>query len=147
MRTNGFNLDSLPPRCNSRCWKKIFENRFGWFFPPWFQGVLQNVRFVFGTTLDAILRNKGCESCEYSCFFASWEFNIWHQQHYTLAVKCWTTSSFFYCLLQLPKFYNRNCVTIEMDLELVYYSFSQSNSCSVGWLKQCCCFNPRVGKI
>lgn len=25
------------------------------------QGVLQNVRFVFGTTLDAILRNKGCE--------------------------------------------------------------------------------------
>ncbi|XP_073682628.1 thrombospondin-1 [Garra rufa] len=27
-----------------------------------FMGVLQNVRFVFGTTLDAILRNKGCES-------------------------------------------------------------------------------------
>lgn len=27
-----------------------------------FQGVLQNVRFVFGTTLDAILRNKGCQS-------------------------------------------------------------------------------------
>ncbi|MGH0131117.1 UNVERIFIED_CONTAM: hypothetical protein FKN15_042000 [Acipenser sinensis] len=25
-----------------------------------FQGVLQNVRFVFGTTLEAILRNKGC---------------------------------------------------------------------------------------
>ncbi|OCT66417.1 hypothetical protein XELAEV_18042667mg [Xenopus laevis] len=27
-----------------------------------FQGVLQNVRFVFGTTLEAILRNKGCLS-------------------------------------------------------------------------------------
>ncbi|XP_048340195.1 thrombospondin-1 [Sphaerodactylus townsendi] len=27
-----------------------------------FQGVLQNVRFVFGTTVEAILRNKGCES-------------------------------------------------------------------------------------
>nr|ADX36088.1 thrombospondin-1 [Ambystoma mexicanum] len=27
-----------------------------------FQGVLQNLRFVFGTTLDAILRNKGCSS-------------------------------------------------------------------------------------
>ncbi|XP_056249535.1 thrombospondin-1-like [Seriola aureovittata] len=27
-----------------------------------FMGVLQNVRFVFGTTLDAILRNKGCQS-------------------------------------------------------------------------------------
>uniref|UniRef100_A0A8D2ZY13 Thrombospondin-1 n=1 Tax=Scophthalmus maximus TaxID=52904 RepID=A0A8D2ZY13_SCOMX len=27
-----------------------------------FMGVLQNVRFVFGTTLDAILRNKGCLS-------------------------------------------------------------------------------------
>uniref|UniRef100_A0AAX7TUB5 Thrombospondin 1a n=1 Tax=Astatotilapia calliptera TaxID=8154 RepID=A0AAX7TUB5_ASTCA len=27
-----------------------------------FQGVLQNVRFVFGTTLDAILRNKGCQT-------------------------------------------------------------------------------------
>uniref|UniRef100_A0A671WS55 Thrombospondin-1 n=1 Tax=Sparus aurata TaxID=8175 RepID=A0A671WS55_SPAAU len=27
-----------------------------------FHGVLQNVRFVFGTTLDAILRNKGCQS-------------------------------------------------------------------------------------
>uniref|UniRef100_F6XC33 Thrombospondin-1 n=1 Tax=Xenopus tropicalis TaxID=8364 RepID=F6XC33_XENTR len=27
-----------------------------------FQGVLQNVRFVFGTTLEAILRNKGCSS-------------------------------------------------------------------------------------
>uniref|UniRef100_A0A8C5R8X4 Thrombospondin-1 n=1 Tax=Leptobrachium leishanense TaxID=445787 RepID=A0A8C5R8X4_9ANUR len=25
-----------------------------------FEGVLQNVRFVFGTTLEAILRNKGC---------------------------------------------------------------------------------------
>ena len=28
------------------------------------QGVLQNVRFVFGTTLEAILRNKGCQSCK-----------------------------------------------------------------------------------
>uniref|UniRef100_A0A6Q2XMY7 Thrombospondin-1 n=1 Tax=Esox lucius TaxID=8010 RepID=A0A6Q2XMY7_ESOLU len=28
------------------------------------QGVLQNVRFVFGTTLDAILRNKGCQNCK-----------------------------------------------------------------------------------
>ncbi|XP_039525325.1 thrombospondin-1-like [Pimephales promelas] len=27
-----------------------------------FMGVLQNVRFVFGTTLDAILRNRGCGS-------------------------------------------------------------------------------------
>uniref|UniRef100_A0A3B5KP37 Thrombospondin 1b n=1 Tax=Xiphophorus couchianus TaxID=32473 RepID=A0A3B5KP37_9TELE len=27
-----------------------------------FMGVLQNVRFVFGTTLAAILRNKGCQS-------------------------------------------------------------------------------------
>uniref|UniRef100_A0A8B9KLT5 Thrombospondin-1 n=1 Tax=Astyanax mexicanus TaxID=7994 RepID=A0A8B9KLT5_ASTMX len=27
-----------------------------------FMGVLQNVRFVFGTTLDAILRNKGCQN-------------------------------------------------------------------------------------
>uniref|UniRef100_A0A4W6ETJ0 Thrombospondin 1 n=1 Tax=Lates calcarifer TaxID=8187 RepID=A0A4W6ETJ0_LATCA len=27
-----------------------------------FSGVLQNVRFVFGTTLDAILRNKGCQT-------------------------------------------------------------------------------------
>uniref|UniRef100_A0A3Q3LB01 Thrombospondin-1-like n=1 Tax=Mastacembelus armatus TaxID=205130 RepID=A0A3Q3LB01_9TELE len=27
-----------------------------------FMGVLQNVRFVFGTTLDTILRNKGCQS-------------------------------------------------------------------------------------
>uniref|UniRef100_A0A8C5HHU6 Thrombospondin-1 n=1 Tax=Gouania willdenowi TaxID=441366 RepID=A0A8C5HHU6_GOUWI len=27
-----------------------------------FMGVLQNVRFVFGTTLDAILRNKGCQT-------------------------------------------------------------------------------------
>ncbi|XP_029973154.1 thrombospondin-1 [Salarias fasciatus] len=27
-----------------------------------FMGVLQNVRFVFGPTLDAILRNKGCQS-------------------------------------------------------------------------------------
>ncbi|XP_069008144.1 thrombospondin-1-like isoform X2 [Embiotoca jacksoni] len=27
-----------------------------------FMGVLQNVRFVFGTTLNAILRNKGCQS-------------------------------------------------------------------------------------
>uniref|UniRef100_A0A7M4G3I1 Thrombospondin 1 n=1 Tax=Crocodylus porosus TaxID=8502 RepID=A0A7M4G3I1_CROPO len=27
-----------------------------------FQGALQNVRFVFGTTLEAILRNKGCSS-------------------------------------------------------------------------------------
>uniref|UniRef100_A0A8C6KIV3 Thrombospondin-1 n=1 Tax=Nothobranchius furzeri TaxID=105023 RepID=A0A8C6KIV3_NOTFU len=26
------------------------------------RGVLQNVRFVFGTTLEAILRNKGCQS-------------------------------------------------------------------------------------
>lgn len=26
------------------------------------KGVLQNVHFVFGTTLDAILRNKGCQS-------------------------------------------------------------------------------------
>uniref|UniRef100_A0A8D3DQX8 Thrombospondin-1 n=1 Tax=Scophthalmus maximus TaxID=52904 RepID=A0A8D3DQX8_SCOMX len=32
-----------------------------------FMGVLQNVRFVFGTTLDAILRNKGCKSCEGCC--------------------------------------------------------------------------------
>uniref|UniRef100_A0AAX7UI70 Thrombospondin 1a n=1 Tax=Astatotilapia calliptera TaxID=8154 RepID=A0AAX7UI70_ASTCA len=42
-----------------------------------FQGVLQNVRFVFGTTLDAILRNKGCQTgvngsnlqsvCGFSC--------------------------------------------------------------------------------
>uniref|UniRef100_A0A8C7YQ96 Thrombospondin 1b n=1 Tax=Oryzias sinensis TaxID=183150 RepID=A0A8C7YQ96_9TELE len=31
-----------------------------------FQGVLQNVRFVFGTTLEAILRNKGCQSCKES---------------------------------------------------------------------------------
>uniref|UniRef100_A0A3B4D2F9 Thrombospondin-1 n=1 Tax=Pygocentrus nattereri TaxID=42514 RepID=A0A3B4D2F9_PYGNA len=30
-----------------------------------FMGVLQNVRFVFGTTLEAILRNKGCQSSEY----------------------------------------------------------------------------------
>uniref|UniRef100_A0AAX7U7V1 Thrombospondin-1 n=1 Tax=Astatotilapia calliptera TaxID=8154 RepID=A0AAX7U7V1_ASTCA len=30
------------------------------------RGVLQNVRFVFGTTLEAILRNKGCQSGEYS---------------------------------------------------------------------------------
>uniref|UniRef100_A0A8C8D3J5 Thrombospondin-1 n=1 Tax=Oncorhynchus tshawytscha TaxID=74940 RepID=A0A8C8D3J5_ONCTS len=29
-----------------------------------FMGVLQNVRFVFGTTLEAILRNKGCQSCK-----------------------------------------------------------------------------------
>jgi len=29
------------------------------------QGVLQNVRFVFGTTPEAILRNKGCSSGEY----------------------------------------------------------------------------------
>uniref|UniRef100_A0AAY4BUK0 Thrombospondin-1 n=1 Tax=Denticeps clupeoides TaxID=299321 RepID=A0AAY4BUK0_9TELE len=29
-----------------------------------FMGVLQNVRFVFGTTLDAILRNKGCQSSD-----------------------------------------------------------------------------------
>ncbi|XP_029456063.1 thrombospondin-1 [Rhinatrema bivittatum] len=27
-----------------------------------FQGVLQNLRFVFGTTIEAILRNKGCAS-------------------------------------------------------------------------------------
>uniref|UniRef100_A0A8C6PK97 Thrombospondin-1 n=1 Tax=Nothobranchius furzeri TaxID=105023 RepID=A0A8C6PK97_NOTFU len=27
-----------------------------------FMGVLQNVHFVFGTTLDAILRNKGCQT-------------------------------------------------------------------------------------
>lgn len=27
-----------------------------------FQGLLQNVRFVFGTTLETILRNKGCSS-------------------------------------------------------------------------------------
>uniref|UniRef100_A0A8C2F9G0 Thrombospondin-1 n=1 Tax=Cyprinus carpio TaxID=7962 RepID=A0A8C2F9G0_CYPCA len=27
-----------------------------------FMGVLQNVRFVFGTTLEAILRNKGCKN-------------------------------------------------------------------------------------
>uniref|UniRef100_A0A8C7DKG5 Thrombospondin-1 n=1 Tax=Oncorhynchus kisutch TaxID=8019 RepID=A0A8C7DKG5_ONCKI len=27
-----------------------------------FMGVLQNVRFVFGTTLEAILRNKGCQT-------------------------------------------------------------------------------------
>uniref|UniRef100_A0A673IWW5 Thrombospondin-1 n=1 Tax=Sinocyclocheilus rhinocerous TaxID=307959 RepID=A0A673IWW5_9TELE len=27
-----------------------------------FMGVLQNVRFVFGTTLEAILRNKGCQN-------------------------------------------------------------------------------------
>uniref|UniRef100_A0A8C7QTT4 Thrombospondin-1 n=1 Tax=Oncorhynchus mykiss TaxID=8022 RepID=A0A8C7QTT4_ONCMY len=27
-------------------------------------GVLQNVRFVFGTTLEAIMRNKGCQSSE-----------------------------------------------------------------------------------
>lgn len=32
------------------------------FFFHFIQGVLQNVRFVFGTTLDAILRNKGCEN-------------------------------------------------------------------------------------
>uniref|UniRef100_A0AAQ5XIQ8 Thrombospondin-1 n=1 Tax=Amphiprion ocellaris TaxID=80972 RepID=A0AAQ5XIQ8_AMPOC len=32
-----------------------------------FMGVLQNVRFVFGTTLDAILRNKGCQSCDGVC--------------------------------------------------------------------------------
>uniref|UniRef100_A0A4W5MIK3 Thrombospondin-1 n=1 Tax=Hucho hucho TaxID=62062 RepID=A0A4W5MIK3_9TELE len=37
-----------------------------------FMGVLQNVRFVFGTTLDAILRNKGCQNylqmiCGFSC--------------------------------------------------------------------------------
>uniref|UniRef100_A0A8C4TPM4 Thrombospondin-1 n=1 Tax=Erpetoichthys calabaricus TaxID=27687 RepID=A0A8C4TPM4_ERPCA len=29
-----------------------------------FLGVLQNVRFVFGTTLEAILRNKGCARCD-----------------------------------------------------------------------------------
>uniref|UniRef100_A0A8C7QY81 Thrombospondin-1 n=1 Tax=Oncorhynchus mykiss TaxID=8022 RepID=A0A8C7QY81_ONCMY len=29
-----------------------------------FMGVLQNVRFVFGTTLEAIMRNKGCQSCK-----------------------------------------------------------------------------------
>uniref|UniRef100_A0A8C8JFF5 Thrombospondin-1 n=1 Tax=Oncorhynchus tshawytscha TaxID=74940 RepID=A0A8C8JFF5_ONCTS len=29
-----------------------------------FMGVLQNVRFVFGTTLEAIMRNKGCQSSE-----------------------------------------------------------------------------------
>uniref|UniRef100_A0A8C7GP32 Thrombospondin-1 n=1 Tax=Oncorhynchus kisutch TaxID=8019 RepID=A0A8C7GP32_ONCKI len=32
-----------------------------------FMGVLQNVRFVFGTTLEAIMRNKGCQSCKYTC--------------------------------------------------------------------------------
>uniref|UniRef100_A0A672NMT1 Thrombospondin 1 n=1 Tax=Sinocyclocheilus grahami TaxID=75366 RepID=A0A672NMT1_SINGR len=29
-----------------------------------FMGVLQNMRFVFGTTLEAILRNKGCQNCK-----------------------------------------------------------------------------------
>ncbi|PIO28464.1 Thrombospondin-1 [Aquarana catesbeiana] len=30
-----------------------------------FQGVLQNLRFVFGTSMDVILRNKGCSSSNY----------------------------------------------------------------------------------
>uniref|UniRef100_A0A665VXZ7 Thrombospondin-1 n=1 Tax=Echeneis naucrates TaxID=173247 RepID=A0A665VXZ7_ECHNA len=36
------------------------------------QGVLQNARFVFGTTLDAILRNKGCQSGgKFLCIYES----------------------------------------------------------------------------
>jgi hypothetical protein len=36
------------------------------------QGVLQNVRFVFGTTPEDILRNKGCSSCEYPSIFRTY---------------------------------------------------------------------------
>uniref|UniRef100_A0A8C9S207 Thrombospondin-1 n=1 Tax=Scleropages formosus TaxID=113540 RepID=A0A8C9S207_SCLFO len=32
----------------------------------WFTGALQNVRFVFGTTLDTVLRNKGCQSSTFT---------------------------------------------------------------------------------
>ncbi|MGH0130883.1 UNVERIFIED_CONTAM: hypothetical protein FKN15_018346 [Acipenser sinensis] len=42
----------LPGTARLRVGKGAIEDKF--------QGVLQNVRFVFGTTLEAILRNKGC---------------------------------------------------------------------------------------
>uniref|UniRef100_A0A3B3B7R9 Thrombospondin 1b n=1 Tax=Oryzias melastigma TaxID=30732 RepID=A0A3B3B7R9_ORYME len=43
-----------PPGARLRVGKGAVKDRF--------MGVLQNVRFVFGTTLEAILRNKGCQS-------------------------------------------------------------------------------------
>ncbi|KAI5611298.1 thrombospondin-1 isoform X2, partial [Silurus asotus] len=43
-----------PSVANMRIGKGAVNDRF--------MGVLQNVRFVFGTTLDAILRNKGCQN-------------------------------------------------------------------------------------
>uniref|UniRef100_A0A674BCN0 Thrombospondin-1 n=1 Tax=Salmo trutta TaxID=8032 RepID=A0A674BCN0_SALTR len=50
-----------------------------------FMGVLQNVRFVFGTTLEAIMRNKGCQSCKCDlqndkCYF----FSILLSKHMSL---------------------------------------------------------------
>ncbi|XP_056092704.1 thrombospondin-1-like [Rhinichthys klamathensis goyatoka] len=41
-----------------------------------FMGVLQNVRFVFGTTLDAILRNRGCGSSTFITDVMSFENSV-----------------------------------------------------------------------
>uniref|UniRef100_A0A673N7W2 Thrombospondin-1 n=1 Tax=Sinocyclocheilus rhinocerous TaxID=307959 RepID=A0A673N7W2_9TELE len=104
-----------------------------------FMGVLQNMRFVFGTTLEAILRNKGCQNCK--CNAEHMHMNqlencFLHLDYATLTLIWWTNLFKIYFKIFLFYFLFSILLLYKEGIALLLSRFAlstASDSAEDGW--------------